>query len=106
MRIKSELLWGESIQDKSKRYDLLHAGELPSGYYLLLCTREGRLEYIPAKMQSNRYFNSRDCVIFGVAHGKNEATNMICKILSQIYAEHIYQSVADFAGEVLGEPVC
>lgn len=106
MHIKSELLWGESIRDKSKLYDLLHAGKLPSGYYLLLCTSEGRLEFAPAKMQSNRYFKSRDCIIFGIAHGKSEATDMICNILSQIYVEHIYESVAEFAGEVLGEPVC
>lgn len=106
MRIKSELLWGDSIRDQSKLYDLLLNGKLPYGYYLLLCTAEGKLEFIPAKMQQNRYFESRDCTVFGVAHGKKEVQNMICDIMSQIYVEHAYDSVADFAREVLGEPAC
>jgi len=106
MRIKAELLWGDSIQDKRKLYDLLQAGELPSGYYVLLLTSEGKLEFIPSRMMKNRYFQTRDCVVFGLARDKKEATEMICDILTQIYAEHMYESVAHYAGEVLGEPVC
>ena len=106
MRIKSELLWGESIRDKSKVYDLLQTKKLPLGYYLLLYTKEGRLELIPSVMQSNRYHISRDCVVFGIAHGKKEAQGMICKILTEIYANHTYDSVSDYVREVLGEPVC
>lgn len=106
MRIKSELLWGESIQDKSKIHDLLHAGKLPSGYYLLLCTKTGGIEFIPARMQSNRYFVSKECVVFGIAHGKKEAQEMICKIMADIFVNHVYASIEEFAGEVLGEPIC
>ena len=106
MRIKSELLWGESIRDKSKVYDLLQAEKLHFGYYLLLCTKEGRLEFIPAGMQSNRYHMSRDCVVFGIAHGKKEAQGMICNILTHISVEPTYESVSDYVREVLGEPIC
>ncbi len=106
MRIKSELLWGEGIRDKSKIYDLLQAGKLPSGYYLLLCTEEGQMEFIPAKMQTNRYHVSRESVVFGIARSKTEAQDMICSIISDIYVNHVYASVEEFAGEVLGEPIC
>ena len=106
MRIKSELLWGESIRDKSKIYDLLQAGKLPPGYYLLLCTEEEKIEFIPAKMQTNRYYASRECVVFGIAHGRNEAQNMICSILTDVYVNHVYASAEEFAREVLGEPIC
>ena len=106
MRIKSELLCGDSIRDQSKIYDLLQNGKLPYGYYLLLGTAEGRLEFIPSNMQHNRYFVSRDCFVFGIAHGKREAYDMISHILTQIYAEHAYDSVADFLREVSGESIC
>ena len=106
MRIKSELLWGESIRDKSKIYDLLQSGKLPFGYYLLLCTKEGKIEFIPANMQSNRYYVSRECVVFGIAHGRKEAQDMICSIVSDIYVNHVHASLEEFAGEVFGEPIC
>ena len=106
MRIKSELVWGDSIRDRGKLYDLLLSGKLPHGYYLLLCTAERKLEFIPAKMQSNRYFISRDCTVFGIAHGKKEACEMICHIMEQIYVEHTYDSVSDYIREVLGGMVC
>ncbi len=106
MRIKSELLWGESIRDKSKLYDLLQAGKLPSGYFLLLCTAEGQLEFIPAGMQTNKYHISRECSVFGIAHGKKEAYSMITDIMSLIYLEHKYESVQAYVREVLGEPIC
>ena len=72
----------------------------------LLGTAEGRLEFIPSNMQHNRYFVSRDCFVFGIAHGKREAYDMISHILTQIYAEHAYDSVADFLREVSGESIC
>ena len=106
MRIKSELLWGESIRDKSKIYDLLQAGKLPSGYFLLLCTEGGQIEFIPANMQNNQYHISRECIVFGIAHGKKEAYSMITNIMNQIFVEHRYASVKEFAREVLGEPIC
>ena len=106
MRIKSELLWGESIRDKSKVYDLLQAGKLPFGYYLLLCTGTGDLEFVPAKMQSNRYYISDNYVVFGVAFGKKEAYSMIADILTKIYADHTYESVHAYAREVLGTEPC
>ena len=106
MRIKSELIWGDSIREPSKIYDLLKNGKLPYGYYLLLGTADGRMEFISAKMQHNRYFESRDCIVFGVAHGKREAYDMICHILIQIYVEHAYDSVTHFVREVAGDPVC
>ncbi len=106
MCIKSELLWGESIRDKSKIYDLLQAGKLPSGYFLLLCTEEGQLEIVSAKMHINKYYLSRECFVFGIARGKKEAYSMIENIMHQIFVEQKYESVEAFAGEVLGEPVC
>ena len=106
MRIKSELLWGESIRDKSKIYDLLLTEKLPSGYFLLLCTEGGQLEIVSAKMQFNKYYLSRECLVFGIAHGKKEAYSMIEDIMHQIFIEHKYESVKEFAGEVLGEPLC
>lgn len=106
MRIKSELLWGESIQDKSRLYDLLPAGKLPYGYYLLLCDTAGQLEIISAAMQHNRYILSKDCVVFGIAHGKQEAYAMVADIINDVYVTHKYASVKAFAGEVLGEPIC
>ena len=106
MRIKSELIWGESIRDRSKIQDLLQNGKLPYGYYLLLATAEGRLEFVPAHMQHNRYFVSRDCQVFGITHGKREAYDVICHIMTQIYIEHAYDSVADFIREIAGETVC
>lgn len=104
MRIKSELIWGESIRDRSKLYDLLLNGKLPAGYFLLLCTAQGGIEFVPAQMQSNRYFETRDYTVFGIAHGKKEAQNMLCDIISQVYVSQQYGSVADFAREVLGAP--
>lgn len=106
MRIKSELIWGESIREPSKIYDLLVSGKLPYGYYLLLGTADGRIEFISAKMQHNRYFESRDCTVFGIAHGKKEAYDMVRHILTQIYVEHVYESVTDFVREVAGDTVC
>lgn len=106
MRIKSELLWGESIRNKSKVYDLLQTGKLPFGYYLLLCTGKGDLELAPAKMQSNRYYISDEYIVFGVSYGKKEAYDMIADILSQIYVAHTYESVHAFAREVLGAELC
>ena len=106
MRIKSELIWGDSIREPSKIYDLLQNGKLPNGYYLLLGTADGRMEFIPAKMQHNRYFESRDCTVFGIARGKREAYDMVSHILTQIYVEHAYDSVTDFVREVAGESVC
>lgn len=106
MHIKSELLWGESIQNKSKLYDLLQAGKLPFGYHLLLCTKGGQLEIVPAGMQLNDYCLSRECIVFGIARGRKEAYSMVGDIMNQIFVDHKYASVKDFAGEVLGEPIC
>ncbi len=106
MRFKSELIWGDSIRDRSKIYDLLRDGKLPYGYHLLLGTAEGRMEIISAKMQHNRYFESRDCIVFGVAHSKKEAYDMVSHILTQIYVEHTHDSVADFIKEVSEEALC
>lgn len=106
MRIKSELIWGESIENKDKLFDLLHAGKLPFGYYLLLGTEEGRLEIAPASMQNNRYYLSKECVIFGVARGKREAKEMICDILEAVYVTHTYPSVEGYVGEILGDKLC
>ena len=106
MRIKSELLWGENIRNKSKIYDLLQAGKLPLGYYLLLCTEDGQLEIISSKMYTNKYYLSKEGVVFGIAHGKNEIYAMIEDIVNQIYVENRYVSVKAFAGEVLGKPIC
>lgn len=105
MRIKSELLWGESIQDKSRIYDLLHTEKLPLGYFLLICTERRKLEIIPAFMQCSRCYTTEDALIFGVANGKAEAYSMIADIINQIYAEHRYASVEEYAGEVLGKPI-
>lgn len=106
MRIKSELLWGESIRDKSKIYDLLQAGELPSGYFLLICVEGGQLEIVPAKMQKNRYYLSKECLVYGIARSRKEAYFMITSIINDIFVEHKYASLQEFAGEVLGEPTC
>lgn len=106
MRIKSELLWGDSIQDKSGIYDLLRAGKLPLGYYLLVCSEEGQLEFIPWFMQTSRYYQSGHSMVFGIAHGKDEAYLMVERIISDIYVEHKYESVQAFAREVFGEPIC
>lgn len=106
MHIKSELLWGDNIRNQGEIYDLLLNGKLPNGYYLLLYTADRRLEFIPALMQNNKYFVSRDCTVFGIARGKKEAYEMICHILRQIYVEHTYDSVSDYIGEALGEAVC
>lgn len=105
MHIKSELLWGDSIRDRGRLYDLLQEKKLPSGYYLLLAVGD-KLEFIPARMQENRYILSRDCLVFGMAHGKKEACEMICRIMTRIYVEHIYESVADFIREITEEAVC
>lgn len=106
MHIKSELLWGDNIRNQGEIYDLLLNGKLPNAYYLLLYTADRHLEFIPARMQSNKYFVSRDCTVFGVARGKKEACEMICHILRQIYVEHTYDSVSDYIREVLGGMVC
>ena len=106
MRIKSELLWGESIRDKSKLYDLLQTGKLPFGYYLLLCTREGRIEILSSGMMNNKYILHEESMVFGIAHGKKEAFSMIESIMNQIFVENNYTSVKAYAGEVLGEPIC
>ena len=106
MRIKSELLWGDSIRNPVKIYDLLLNGKLPYGFYLLLCTAEGRLEFIPAWMQNNRYILSCDCMVFGIAQGKKEAFEMICHILRQIYVDHTYESVSEYVETIMEEAVC
>ena len=106
MRIKSELLWGESIRDKSKIYDLLQAGELPSGYFMLVCTKGGQIEIVPAKMQSSKYYLSKECLVFGIARGRKESYSMITSIVNDIFVDMKYESIKDFAGEVLGEPIC
>lgn len=106
MRIKSELLWGDSIRNPVKIYDLLLSGKLPYGFYLLLCTVDGRLEFIPAWMQNNRYLVSRDCMVFGIAQGKKEAYEMICHILRQIYVDHTYDSVSEYVKMIMEEAVC
>ncbi len=106
MRIKSELLWGASIRNKSKIYDLLQAGKLPSGYFLLLCTPDRKMEFIPSKMQSNRYYMSKECTVFGIARGRREAEEMVCSILTDIYTKYTYSSMDDFVGKVLGESIC
>ena len=106
MRIKSELLWGESIRNKRKINDLLHAGRLPVGYYLLLCTKEGGLEFTPAIMQSNRYYVSDSYTVLGIAHGKNEAYEMIKDIVSYVYTSTNYESVNSYVREVLVTEIC
>ncbi len=106
MRIKSELLWGESIRDKSKVYDLLQTEKLPFGYYLLLCTDKGDLEFIPARMQNNRYYISDEYLVFGIAYGKNEACNIIADIVSLIYNGNTYESVKNYVREVLVAEPC
>lgn len=106
MRIKSELLWGESIRDKSKVYDLLQSGKLPFGYYLLLCNSKGDLEFAPARMQSNRYYISDDFLVFGIAHGKNEACNMIADIVSNVYSGNTHESVRNYVREILVTEPC
>jgi hypothetical protein len=106
MRIKSELLWGDSIRNPVKIYDLLLNGKLPYGYYLLLCTADKRLEFVPSWMQNNKYLLSRECMVFGIARGKKEAYEMICHILRQIYVEHTYDSVSEYVGKILEEAVC
>lgn len=103
MQIRSELLWGKRISEREKTYELLQNGTLPFGYYLLLATSDGRLEFTMAKMQNNRYFASKDSLIFGVAYTRQEALEMICDILKQIYVEHAYTSVAEYVAMLLGE---
>lgn len=103
MQIRSELLWGKRISEREKTYELLQNGTLPFGYYLLLATSAGRLEFTMAKMQNNRYFASKDSLIFGVAYTRQEALEMICDILKQIYVEHAYTSVAEYVAMLLGE---
>lgn len=106
MFIKSELIWGESISNKTELYDLLQAGKLPFGFYLLVCTEQGKLEMMPASMQNNRFISSKDSVIFGVAKNKNEAKKMICDIITQVYTEHVYSSVEAYVKEILGDKTC
>lgn len=105
MQIKSELLWGKHIRKQKEAYELLKNGKLPFGYYLLLATSDGRLEFAPSCMQKNRYFTSDESLIFGVAYQKQEAYEMICDILKQIYVDHVYKSVADYVN-MLWEDVC
>lgn len=106
MRIKSKLLYGKSIRDKSKVYDLLQSGKLPFGYYLLLCTKEGNLEFAPAWMQSNRYYLSDHFIVFGITYGKKEACNMIADIVSRVYTDQKYTSLKSYVKEVLGAEPC
>lgn len=103
MRIRSELLWGSNIREQERTYELLQEGKLPFGYYLLLATSDGRLEFTLAKMQNNRYFASKDSLIFGIAYTRQEALEMICDILEQIYIEHRYASVAEYVAMLLEE---
>ena len=105
MRIKSELLWGDSIRNPVKIYDLLLSGKLPYGFYLLLCSADKRLELVPAWMQNNKYLLSRDYIVFGIAQGKKEAYEMICHILRQIYVEHNYDSVSEYVERIWEEAV-
>jgi hypothetical protein len=73
---------------------------------MLVCTAEGQLEIVPAKMQSNRYYLSKECYVFGIARGKKESYLMIASIINDIFVNHKYTSIQEFAGEVLGEPIC
>lgn len=106
MRIKSELLWGESIRNRNRVFDLLQAAKLPFGYYLLLCTENYELEIIPAGMQNNRYQNKKACLVFGIAYGKNEAQNMISDLLCRVFVKKQYASVKELCREIIEEPIC
>ncbi len=102
MRIKSKLLFGEDIKDQERVYDLVCQGKLPFGYYLLLCDASGELEYIPAFMQSSRYYASDRFQIIGVARHRLEADWMIADMVKQVYAEGVYPTLRDYVREVLG----
>lgn len=106
MLMKSKLLVGESISDKSNLNDLLTAGKLPFGYYLLLATKNGTLEMVPAFLQHSRYFIAKDSVVFGIAKNKKEAKEMICQIISEIYVEHTCDSVEAYVSSLIGDAVC
>ena len=106
MLYKSELILGDSIRDKTALYDLLQAGKLPFGYYLLVCTPKGTLEMMPYFMRKNRYIVEEESVVFGVAGSKYEANKMICDILTKIYVEKKYCSVEAFVKEILGNEIC
>ena len=106
MRIKSELLWGESIRDKRKVFDLLQKGKLPLGYYLLLCTNEGEIECIPSFMQNNKAFTNDIYTVFGIALSKEEAYEMIREIVSYVYSSTLYSDLKGYVREVLVTEVC
>lgn len=105
MLVKSELLLGESIRDKSELYDLLKSGKLPLRFYLL-CAQKGTLEIVPASMQNNKYVLSDESVVFGIAGSKREAKMMICDIITQVYTEHKYSSVDAYVKEILDDAIC
>lgn len=106
MCIKSELLWGESIRNKRKVYDLLQKGKLPIGYYLLLCTKEGQLEFVPSFMQNNTCFKNDLYTVFGIAQGKEEAYEMIRDIVSYVYSSTSYENIKSYVREVLVAEPC
>jgi len=106
MLMKSELVVGESISDKTKVVDLFKTGKLPFGYYLLLATPKGTLELIPALLQQSKYLIAKDSVVFGIAKNKKEAKEMICDILSEIYVQHTHDSVEAYVRDVIGEVIC
>lgn len=101
MRINPVLLWGDHIENKSELKNLLYAEKLPYGYYVLLYTEDGRLEFIPSIMLYNTYQKAKNSSIIGIARSKHGAERLTGSIMSRIYLTHEYDSLKEYAREVL-----
>lgn len=80
---------GEGIKNPRKIQSRINAGKLVPGIYLLtLSTNPGNLlEIIPAPMLVQKSAYALCPVIAGMARGKDEAIDLACEIILEVYQE-------------------
>lgn len=78
---------GEGIRDADRIRAKLDANELTPGIYLLTLSENPNhlLEILPAVSLKQRWCREMCPVIFGMARGKDEAIDLACRILKEIY---------------------
>ncbi len=90
MKWYHDLYVGDSIKDQSEKIKwkiLHHAGQIQIYVISLASNPSNLLDIIPARELLQKYYSGRELYIVGLAKGREEAYEVACSIVTEIYGK-------------------